>query len=241
MAALLVEKCCCLPPSLSSLPSIAPPPPLSQLTHPRTHSLPMHEPPSSFFCSPFSPFHLSFLSSSSPACRFQPFFPSLSTSPPALSFSAKRLAGVFSTVVTFKTECHHCLSCSPSSLPLTCLSPCPLLLFLFWACLPLPPILLLQRGPSGPSAVPRREPGINTALKYVCVCVCVGCTCFLRVLEETACQVYISDPFVFSLCNLALTSSIVPHILFFPSSSCNHHAARGTNKQFLNPRTFQLK
>lgn len=53
--------------------------------------------------------------------------------PPVLSFPAKRLAGVFSTVVTFKTECHHCLSCSLSSLPLTCFSPS----------LPRPPPLLV--------------------------------------------------------------------------------------------------
>lgn len=94
-----------MPPSLSSLPSIAPPPP----TRPPT---PLPLLPSSSF-SPFSS-----LSLSSPACRFLP-----PPSPPALSFPAKRLAGVFSTVVTFKTECHHCLSCSLSSLPLTCFSP----------------------------------------------------------------------------------------------------------------------
>lgn len=43
--------------------------------------------------------------------------------PPSLqsSFPAKRLAGVFSTVMTFKTKCHPCLT-------LTCLSLCLLLL-----------------------------------------------------------------------------------------------------------------
>lgn len=120
--------CCCLPQSLSSSLSIAPPPPLSHsLSAPLCISLPP------FFSSLLShPLHLSFslsifawLSVFSPALR------------PALSFPAKRLAGVFSTVVTFKTECHHCVYCFLSSFPLTCLSLCPLLLFC--ACLPHPP------------------------------------------------------------------------------------------------------
>ena len=146
------------------LPPITPPPPLIHLSNPLCPCM----------CSllffllfilalsiPFS------LSPSLPAC----LFPSLSSPslPPVLSFPAKRLLGVFSTAVTFKAECHHC--CSRSSLPHTCLSLCPLLC----THLPHPPILFLQRGPSGLSAMPRREAGINTALK----CLCVGCMRFL--------------------------------------------------------------
>lgn len=104
-----------------------PQPPTHSLSAPLCISLPP------FFSSLLShPLHLSFslsifawLSVFSPALR------------PALSFPAKRLAGVFSTVVTFKTECHHCVYCFLSSFPLTCLSLCPLLLFC--ACLPHPP------------------------------------------------------------------------------------------------------
>lgn len=81
----------------------------------RTHSFSaLARAPSSSFYSSFSSSPSLSLSQSLPAC----FFPSS----PLLSFPAKRLAGVFSTVVTFKTECHHCLSHSVSSLPLTCLS-----------------------------------------------------------------------------------------------------------------------
>lgn len=108
--------CCCLSPSLSSChlalhlhpsPTHPPTPPLC----PCMSSL--------LFFLPFSnPFRL-FLSLS-------PSFP-LPPLPLVLSFPAKRLAGVFSTVVTFNTECHHCFSRSLSSLPLTCLSLCPLL------------------------------------------------------------------------------------------------------------------
>lgn len=102
-------------------------------THPLPFCPSLHKPTSFFFSSLLShPLHLSFslsifawLSVFSPALR------------PALSFPAKRLAGVFSTVVTFKTECHHCVYCFLSSFPLTCLSLCPLLLFC--ACLPHPP------------------------------------------------------------------------------------------------------
>lgn len=82
-----------------------PPPP-----HPPTPSLPLHKLSSSFSLS--FPVWL-FYSPPSPALLH-----------PLLSFPAKRLAGVFSAVVTFKTECHHCLSRSVSSLALTCLSLC---------------------------------------------------------------------------------------------------------------------
>lgn len=113
------------------------PPSIPQTTHPPTHPLPrsLHELPPVFlyFSFPSSPSPSP--SPSFPACLFSPLPSPLL--PPVLSFSAKRLAGVFSTVVTFKTECHHCLSRSLSSLPLTCLSLCPLLLL----CTPsLPPL-----------------------------------------------------------------------------------------------------
>lgn len=135
------------------------------------HTSPTHPPPSAHVCALSSSFYSSFspfLSLSIFAC-LSVSFSYLHPLPPVPSFPAKRLLRVFSTVVTFKAECRHC--CALSSLPHTCLSLCPLLCTL----LPHPPILLLQRGPSGPSAVPRREAGINTALK----CLCVGCMCFL--------------------------------------------------------------
>lgn len=101
-------------------------PPTHPLTHPPTHSLSVCTQAPSCFSLLFIPilFHLP-----PPLHLFLPVFPLPSPLlPPVLSFSAKRLAGVFSTVVTFKTECHHCLSRSLSSLPLTCLSLCLLLL-----------------------------------------------------------------------------------------------------------------
>lgn len=111
-------------------PSIAPPPPPPP--HPPTPSLPAHELSPLLSTLHSHPFHLSFslhlcLSVSSPSL------------PPVLSFPAKRLAGVFSTVVTFRTECHHCLSHSLSSLPLTCLYLYPLLLLLHTRLHPHPP------------------------------------------------------------------------------------------------------
>lgn len=108
-------------------------------------------------CHPFHlfPLHLCLLVVSSPSLPAPPP-PSLPPIPPVISFPAKRLAGIFSTMVTFKTECHHCLLLS-----LTCLLFCPLFLCLH---LSPTPILLLQWGPSGPSAVPGRVAGINTAL-----------------------------------------------------------------------------
>lgn len=100
--------CCCLSPSLSSCY-------LALHLHPSpTPPLPMHELPP-LFSTLLQPF-----------LSLSPSFP-LPPLPLVLSFPAKRLAGVFSTVVTFNTECHHCFSRSLSSLPLTCLSLCPLL------------------------------------------------------------------------------------------------------------------
>lgn len=98
--------CCCLSPSLSSS---------HHLLHLHLHPSPTHPfsahtaaPSSSFYFS-FSPFSSSSLHLCLLACLSISSFPPL---PPVLSFPAKRLAGVFSTVVTFKTECHHCLSLS---------------------------------------------------------------------------------------------------------------------------------
>lgn len=89
-----------------------PQPPTHSLSAPLCISLPP------FFSSLLShPLHLSF--SLSIFAWLSVFSPALH---PALSFPAKRLAGVFSTVVTFKTECHHCLLLSlilPSHLSLS--------------------------------------------------------------------------------------------------------------------------
>lgn len=162
------ETCCrCLPPSVSSLPSNPPPPPTL------CPSLPPFV--SSSLLSPFP----SLSSPSLPACHLSlppPLLPS--PVPPVVSFPAQRLAGIFSTMVTFKTECHRCLLLSHLS-PL--LSPLPLAL-----ASPPTPILLLQRGPSGPSAVPGREAGIKEISS-----VCVWAACAFCVLEEMACQVHL--------------------------------------------------
>lgn len=100
--------CCCLSPSLSSS---------HQLLHLHpspTHPFSVHTTAlSSDFYSSFSPFPSSSLHLCLLACLSISSFPPL---PPVLSIPAKRLAGVFSTVVTFKTECHHCLSRSLSTL-----------------------------------------------------------------------------------------------------------------------------
>lgn len=69
---------------------------------------------------PLTPLLCPCMSSSTLYSSVSPF-PSLSFSifaclfpllPAVLSYPAKRLVGVFSSVVTFKTECHHCLSVS---------------------------------------------------------------------------------------------------------------------------------
>lgn len=188
----------------------------------------MHELPSLLSTHPSHPFHLSLYPPPSlPACLFPPL-------PPALSFPAKRLAGVFSTTVTFKTECHHCLSHSLSSLPLTCLSLCPLLLLC--TLLPHPPILLLQRGPSGPSAVPRREAGVNTALESLCV----GCMCCLCVRWRRRPVKYISDPYVCVSYNLSLTppcADVWPFISSRPHPSGPHTPSNLTSDGETNKQT----
>lgn len=166
--------CCCLSSSLSSCH-------LSLQLHPSpTHQLPLYP------CMKSLLFFLLFIltlsiplsvSSSLPACLFPP----LPYLPSVLSFPAKRLAGVFSTVVTFKTECHRCLSLfliPPSRSPVSPSAPS----FSALAS-PIPPSSSCSEGLLD-QVLCLEERLALIQLSSVCVwAVCV--------IEETACQVHI--------------------------------------------------
>lgn len=133
-------------------------------------SVPVHEVLSSWF-SPFFSLH--------PSIFFLPSFPHLT---PVLSFPSKRLARIFSSVVTFKTECHHGL---PASLLLSC--PHPLL-----TCLSLwPPAYSLSRLLSSCSEC-LLDPKLRLAARLAAsspissVCAC-GLRAFLLVRSKRDC------------------------------------------------------
>lgn len=140
--------------SLSSLPSAPPPPPPVTLP-----SVPVHELPSPSF-SPFSSLH------PFPPSIFARLFP-----PPVLSSPAKRLARVFSSVVTFKAECHRSLAPFLPH-PLFLSRPHPLL-----TCLSLSPPHT-RRPASCPPPAASAFWTQSCASWLSALLLCVGCMCF---------------------------------------------------------------
>lgn len=184
---------------------------LHPLTHPPTPSQSLHELPPVFLYFSFPSSLSPSPSPSFPACLFSPLPSPLL--PPVLSFSAKRLAGVFSTVVTFKTECHHCLSRSLSSLPLTCLSLCPLLLLFA-----LPPCSILPSSSCSEGLLDRMLCLEERLALIQLSSVCVWAVRVFSVCEKRRRPVkYISDPYLWmpsltSLCQCVAFSAHPPHL-----------------------------